>query len=54
MIREACGREKTIDFNANSLSPNRMKGVFFRGKHAAVAVAGRLHWGERGRLVNKN
>lgn len=40
MIRGACGREKTIDLNANSPSPDRMKRLFFRGKHAAEAVAG--------------
>ena len=40
MIRGACGREKTIDLNANSVSPDRMKRLFFRGTHAAVAVAG--------------
>lgn len=40
MTRGVCGREKTIDLNANSLSPDRMKRIFFRGKHAAVAVAG--------------
>lgn len=38
MIREVCSRKKTIDLNANSLSPDRMKRLFFRGKHAAVAV----------------
>lgn len=54
MIRGACGREKTIDLNANSLSPDRMKGLFFRGKRAAVAGAGWLHWGKIVRLVNRN
>lgn len=40
MIRGACGRRKTIDLNANSVSTDRMKSLFFRGTHAAVAVAG--------------